>query len=121
MQLKHKISPQTIKQWWHETYILPSELRELVTPNTCSLAPKIMFLVQCPPNNKTTIEHKASNLPNGVTKGRWLMTPQTGCGHTHIHANNYLWKGNFSEWKTFTVLRPENIFPKCYDSPGLTI
>ena len=37
MQPKHEICPQTIKQWWHETHILPSELRKLIIPRTCSL------------------------------------------------------------------------------------
>ena len=32
MQQKHETCPQTIKQWWHETYTLPSELSELVNP-----------------------------------------------------------------------------------------
>ena len=27
----------------------------------------------------------------------------------------------FSKWKTLIILRLERIFPKCYDSPGLTI
>ena len=29
MQQKHEMWPQTIKQWWHETHILPSELSKL--------------------------------------------------------------------------------------------
>ena len=28
--------PQTIKQWWSETHILPSEVSKLVIPRTCS-------------------------------------------------------------------------------------
>ena len=35
--------------------------------------------------------------------------------------NNYLWKGGISKWKTLIVLRPEMIFPQCYDSPNLTM
>ena len=29
--------PQSIKQWWCETHILPSEFSELMTPRTCSV------------------------------------------------------------------------------------
>ena len=46
------------------------------------------------------------------------MTLKTCCVHTK---NNHLWKGDFSKWKTLIVLRPENIFPKWYDSPDWTI
>ena len=58
--------------------------------------PEDVFFAQCPPNNKTTVENKAYNLSNGVTKGRWLMTPKTGsrhahaCTHTHTHTHTQL-------------------------------
>ena len=68
-----------------------------------------------PPNNKTVVENKAYNLPNDVIR---IMTTKTGSVHTK---NNHLWEGNLSKWKTLIVLRLKNIFPKCYDSPGLTI
>ena len=74
-----------------------------------------MFFVQWPPNNKTVVVNKAYNLPSGDFR---LMTLKTCCVHTK---NNHLWKGDFSKWKTLIVLRPENIFPKCHDSPGWTI
>lgn len=35
MQQKHELYPQTEKQWWNETHILPSEVSKLVTPRTC--------------------------------------------------------------------------------------
>lgn len=35
MQEKHEDMPQTIKQWWHETYVLPSEVNKLMIPRTC--------------------------------------------------------------------------------------
>ena len=38
MQQKHETCPQTIKQWWHETHILPNELSQLMIPRTCSSA-----------------------------------------------------------------------------------
>ena len=46
------------------------------------------------------------------------MTLKTGSVHT---INNHWWEDDFSKRKTLIVLRPEKIFPKCYDSPGLTI
>ena len=48
MQQKHKTCPQTIKQWWLETYLLPNELSELMIPKTYSLAPKICSLHSAP-------------------------------------------------------------------------
>ena len=74
-----------------------------------------MLFAQYPPNNKTIVENKAYNLPNGVIK---LMTPQTGSVPTKT---NHLWEGDFSKSKTLILLRPKNMFPKCYDSPGQTI
>ena len=80
MQQKHETCPKTIKQWWHETYILPSELSKLMTPKTCSLSPRTFSLHSAPPkNNKTIMENKAYNLPDGVIK---LMTPRTCSVHT---------------------------------------
>ena len=90
MQQKHETCPKTIKQWWHETCILPSELR---APNMYALwsLRHFFFFAQCPQNNKTLIENKAYNLPGGVIK---LMTPKTGSVHTK--------KQSFMErWMTF--------------------
>ena len=75
-----------------------------------------MFFAQYPVNNKTIVENKAYNLPNGVIKLMtpilWALCPQK---------INHLWEGDFSKSKTLILLRPKNIFPKCYDSPGQTI
>ena len=38
MQQKHETCPKTIKQWWHETPILPSEVSKLMIPRTLSSA-----------------------------------------------------------------------------------
>ena len=65
MQQKHEIWPKTIQQWWHETYILPSEVHKLITPQTCSLAHKTPSFQNVPPNNKTIAENKTYNLPSG--------------------------------------------------------
>ena len=35
MQQKHEKHPQTIKQWWDETHILPSEVTNLMIPRIC--------------------------------------------------------------------------------------
>ena len=80
-----------MKQWWHETYILPSELR---APNMQALWSLrhfffFLFFAPCPLNNKTVVENKAYNIPGGVLK---LMTPKTGSVHTK---NNHLWKGGW--------------------------
>ena len=37
MQHQHGACLQTIKQWGHETHILPNELSELMAPTTCFL------------------------------------------------------------------------------------
>ena len=69
--------PQTVKQWWHKPYTLPSELHELITPTTCSSAPKTCSFQNAPPNNKTIAENKTYNL---VIK---LMTLQNRlCAYT---------------------------------------
>ena len=91
MQHKDGAWAKAIKQWWHETHILPSELIELGTPKICYLAPKMCSLHHAPPNNKTTVENKAYDLPSGVIK---LMTPQTGSVDTK---NYHLWEGDFSK------------------------
>ena len=38
------------------------------------------------------------------------------CAHTKI-----IYGKDISKWKTLIVVRPEIIFPKCHDSPGLTM
>ena len=57
--------PQTVKQWCHKPYTLPSELHELITPTTCSWAPKTRSYQNVPPNNTTIAENKTYNLPGG--------------------------------------------------------
>ena len=47
---------------WHKPYTLPSELHELITPTTCSSAPKTCSFQNAPPNNKTIAENKTYNL-----------------------------------------------------------
>ena len=37
MKQKHETCPQAMKQWWNETYILPSELSKIMTPRICSI------------------------------------------------------------------------------------
>ena len=91
MQHQHRACPKAIKQRWHETHILPSELIELGTPKTCYLAPKMCYLLHAPQNNKTTVENMAYDLPSGVIK---LMTPQSGSVDTK---NYHLREGNFSK------------------------
>ena len=91
MQQKHETCPKTMKQWWHETYILPSELR---APNIQALWSLrhfffFLFFAPCPLNNKTVVENKAYNISGGVLK---LMTPKTGSVHTK---NNDLWKSGW--------------------------
>ena len=54
-----------MKQWWHKSYIQPSELKELITPKTCSLDPKTCSFQNVPPNNETIAENKTYNLPSG--------------------------------------------------------
>ena len=90
MQQKHETCPKTIKQWWHEMYILSRELRAPNMYALCSLR-HFFFFSQCPPNNKPVVENKAYSLPGGVIK---LMTPKTGSVHTE--------KQSFMErWVTF--------------------
>ena len=38
MEQKHETCPKTIKQWWNETHILPSELSKWMSPRTHSSA-----------------------------------------------------------------------------------
>ena len=77
-----------MKQWWHETYILPSELSVLVTSKTCYLAPKPFSLHSAP---ITIVENQAYNLPSDVIK---LKTPQTSSVHMK---NNHLWEDALSK------------------------
>ena len=37
MQRKQETCSQTIKQWWHEPHVLPSELSKVTIPRMCSL------------------------------------------------------------------------------------
>ena len=80
MQQKHETYPKTIKQWWHETDILPSELSELKTPPKHAPLPLRHVLCRMLPNNKPIVENKIYNLPIGVIK---LMTPRTWSVHTN--------------------------------------
>ena len=65
MQHKRETWPKTIKQCWPETCTLPSELRESITPTTCSWAPKTRSGQNASPNNTTIAENKTYNLPSG--------------------------------------------------------
>ena len=62
MEQKHKTCPQTIKQWWLETHILPRELSKLMIPRTCSLHRFKKSTIICEPN--LTMQGQENSLPN---------------------------------------------------------
>ena len=51
--------PKTIKQWWHKTHILPSELSKLMTPG------------------HTLCTHRNNNLWKGDNSNSMVRTPSS--------------------------------------------
>ena len=56
MPQKHETGPKTVKQGWHETHILPSELNKLMTCRRCSQASVVVQMIKnLPAMQETTV------------------------------------------------------------------
>ena len=68
MQQKRETCPQTIKQWWHEAHILPSELDKL---EHALCAHKKYFVDLCRPQKQ---ENSPAQPGGGTDEGSMMST-----------------------------------------------